>query len=282
MKLLDIVTRNKDVTSDLSLALCAVVDVYGPFVRVTRFLDSRNFIGPFVYREVTALKVFAQTVLQSKVCPNELPNVRAVLSKVAGISTFRSPTEYWLQFILPAVRPGLEYYWKLFVNLDSDIEFDEDPSPVCFREFVDLFRFVRLFEPKQGLAMLSAPNFSIDEWKAIALPSISGALWEQCASVAGLSALTKLYIDTFAHNDSLEFDAVSLLLFWQDKANILCAGPWAEAAQVFVLARPSSAYAESLFSLYQWCVSDFMMRSHEDTQELRVQLNQERVSNRNL
>lgn len=45
VKLLDIVTRNKDVTSDLSLALCAVVDVYGPFVRVTRFLESCNF-GP--------------------------------------------------------------------------------------------------------------------------------------------------------------------------------------------------------------------------------------------
>ena len=68
---------------------------------------------------------------------------------------------------------------------------------------------------------------------------------------------------------------------WQDKDIQMRAGPWAEAARTFVLARPSSAFAESLFSLYKWCVSDYMMRSLEDTQELRVQLNMERIVQRN-
>lgn len=58
--------------------------------------------------------------------------------------------------------------------------------------------------------------------------------------------------------------------------SILKARPWAGVAEVFALARTSSALTESIFSVYKWCVSEYMMNAHEDTQELRVQLNVER------
>lgn len=156
---------------------------------------------------------------------------------------------------------------------------DDDDTPVCFRSWVDVFRWCRVFDPTQGLAMLKGEHFVLEEWRDIAMPSISKELWNACTDQQGLSRLIALYQEVLSRNDgAVKFDPNSLLLFWQDPSNRAKAGPWADAARVFALARPSSSFAESLFSLYKWCVSDYSMKSSEDTQELRLQLNQERIS----
>jgi hypothetical protein len=158
----------------------------------------------------------------------------------------------------------LEYFWKLFVSLEKDVDMDDDNTPVCFRLWVDLFCWCRIFDPTQGLAMLKGEHFVIEEWCEIAVPSITLELWNACTSKTGLSSLIALYQEVLSHNDGeLTLDPDLLLLFWQDPVNRAKAGPWADAARVFVLARPSLAFAESLFSLYNWCVSDYAMKSSD-------------------
>lgn len=277
MTLVSILQHHKGPSSKLALAVCATVDVYGPFVEATHFMESRKFISPFVYAKIADLKKFSETILKAKDCPTDLPNVYACLLKADP--SMRQ--DLWLKYVLPGVRPGLTYFWKLFVSLESDVDMDDDDTPVCFREWVDMFRWCRIFDPKQGLAMLKGRDFVIDQWCEVATPSISKELWKACTDEKGLGRLIILYNEVLSRNGELNMDPASLLLFWQDPNNIAKAGPWAEAARVFILARPSSAFAESLFSLYGWCVSDYAMKSSEDTQELRVQLNQERLNRQN-
>jgi hypothetical protein len=273
-RLLKIVLDHKEAGSALHLELCALVDVVAPFVDATHFLESRQFISPFVYQTISQLLNHVDSILRAQTCPDSLQKLFACLLQFRG-----DRGRKWLVDILPVLRPGLTYFWNLFHKFDDDGIEDEEPGPVCFRDSVDLFRFCRLFEPHQGLRMLNSATFEISLWKQVAVRSIPEGLWDLCTSQAGLTSLVGVL--KFAESRGASFDPSSLLRLWQDKDIQMRAGPWAEAARTFVLARPSSAFAESLFSLYKWCVSDYMMRSLEDTQELRVQLNMERIVQRN-
>jgi hypothetical protein len=72
--LLSVVQRNKEPYSKLALALSATVDIYGPFVDATHFMESRKFIAPFVYQRIVELKMFSETILKAQECPTNLPN----------------------------------------------------------------------------------------------------------------------------------------------------------------------------------------------------------------
>jgi hypothetical protein len=68
-----------DKLSDLSYSLAGYHDVLEPFVVVTHFLESAQFISPFVYQKISDLVRHSEMVLRARECPPELHNVYALV-----------------------------------------------------------------------------------------------------------------------------------------------------------------------------------------------------------
>ena len=256
--------------SDLAYSLAAYHDVLEPFVVTTHFLESAQFIAPFVYEKLSALEAHSQRILRARECPAELPNVFALLVRE------RSDRKHsrW-QFVQQAVRVGLGYFWELFHNVKADNTDDDDPTPISFQQALDLFRLARIFHPGQGIKFLEryaeASGQSFDEWKAFLVPKF--------VDDNGFSLLQRdlpqlVALLTSARDQNL--GPVELLQWWRVEGS-KAGSVWYALARKFVLLRPSSALVERLFSIHLAALPNNMLGSHEDTQELRTQLNFERA-----
>ena len=225
--------------SDLTYALAAYHDVLEPFVSVTHFLESAQFIAPFVYEKISSLGDHSKRILTARDCPGELTHVFAlILQEPADRKRTR-----W-QFVQQAVRPGLGYFWELFQNAKADNTDDDDAAPISFLQAIDLFRLARIFHPVHGLKFLeryTTPNGqSFDEWKSFLVPKFAtDDIFAQLQQ--DLPQLIALLMS--AHEQNL--GPAELLEWWQREGHK--AGSWCSLARKFVLLRPSSALAERLF-----------------------------------
>lgn len=256
--------------SDLVYSLAAYHDVLEPFVITTHFLESAQFIAPFVYEKLSALEVHSQRVLRARECPAELPNLFALL-----VQETSDRKHYRWHFAQQAVRGGLGYFWELFHNVKADNTDDDDPTPISFQQALDLFRLARIFHPGQGMKFLEryaeANGQSFDEWRSVLVPKF--------VDDDGFSLLQRdlpQLVAILASAREQTLGPSELLQWWRVEGSK--AGPaWCALARKFVLLRPSSALVERLFSIHLAALPNNMLGSHESTQELRTQLNFERA-----
>jgi hypothetical protein len=138
-------------------------------------VESAKFISPFVYAEITKLTALVNPVLAAKTCPPELPSVLALL-------LVQSPPDVdrvwrW-NFVAAGLRRAGEYYRDMFVLCQEFVD-EDDRLKMSFRESIDLFRFARLFDPHQGLKLLTSSEFSFDDWKPTVIKVVGEDLWAQ-------------------------------------------------------------------------------------------------------
>lgn len=253
--------------SDLPLALAASVDFFAPFKRATTFFESAKFISPYVYAEMKRVSALVGIVLNARSCPPELPNLFALL---ASAPPSVDKVRRW-NYVRTGLTKAAEYYHNLFVAcIEVDEEDAIDTTKISFRESVDLFRFARLFDPHEAKRMFDAPNFDLNEWKGIATPLVD--IWDELCQ--DFPKLVSTYT-TYVNEEGIELTHDSLLEWYAKNSNTL--GAWAQAAQRFVLLRPSSAVVERVFSIWKTAVPQESLSSLQDTQQLRVQLNFDRI-----
>lgn len=261
-----------DSVSDLAFALAGQHDVLHPFVVATHFLESGEFIAPYVTDTLSGLVSHTERILSAQDCPVELANVYALLMRVPG----HQKRSKW-QKVQQAVRPGLAYYYELFCNFKEDNTDEDDAGPVSFREACDVFRFARIFHPAHGLKFLEryseAGGQVFGEWRAILVPKVVTS-----DAFDALERDLPLLVAPLTASRDQQLDAAELSTWWQ--ANGPATGAWLECARVFMLCRPSSALAERLFSVHLAALASNMLGAHEGTQQLRTQLNFERVTGR--
>jgi hypothetical protein len=164
-----------------------------------------------------------------------------------------------------AVRPGLVYFYELFLNLKEDNSDDDDPVPVCFREVIDLFRFARIFHPQLGLQFLERYSEKggqeFREWHDILVPRIVTT-----EEFAQLERDLPLLIGVYAAETCNIQTPLELLVWWRQITKVT--GAWRELARLFVLLRPSSAIVERLFSVHLAALPSNMLISHEGIKQM--------------
>ncbi len=261
-----------DELSDLAFALAGQHDVLHPFVTATHFFESAAFISPYVTDKLSELMQHTQRILTAQDCPAELSNVYGLLLRSPG----HMKRAKW-QRVQQAVRPGLAYFFELFGNLKDDNTDEDDAGAVSFREACDLFRFARLFHPAHGLKFLErysqAGGQQFGEWRTILIPKVlSNDMFDS------LERDLPLLVAHLTASRDQQFDPAELALWWQRSGK--AAGAWMDGARLFALCRPSSALAERLFSVHLAALTTNMLGAHEETQQLRTQLNFERVAGR--
>ena len=184
----------------------------------------------------------------------------------------------WVRHLLPAVRPALEYFWNLLVlggydETDDDFP-DADSRRISFGEQLSAFKFAQIFHPREAFSLIDADDFSLAD--TLQLPAMRSLADLEKELVADFGSLIALYNEPDVKDR--QFNPEELLLFWREHGSR--AKSWAAAAQRFVILRPSSSMVERLFSIYQHCLPVNMLGSHEDTQELRMFLNFERLGDK--
>lgn len=138
-------------------------------------------------------------------------------------------------------------------------------------KFILTTRFARVFDPAKGLAFLKQlmnDHKSLHEYEATVAKIIP------CNEFQELMKDLPLLITAYEPSSDVKFTPEELAGWWKDHG--VETGSWNKAAKLFMLLRPSSAVVERLFSVYKACVSDNMLGSKEDIQELRTQLSYDR------
>ncbi len=262
--------QQSDSLSDLAFALAGQHDVLEPFVSATHFFESGDFISPFVADRLSDLIQHTERILTAQDCPRELSNVYGLLLRVPG----HQKRSKW-QFVQQAVRPGMAYFYELFHNLKDDNTDDDDPGPVSFHEALDLFRFARIFHPVHGLKFLERYSAQggqqFGEWRATLCPRVlSSEVYDM------LERDLPLLVAQLTRSQGQRLNPAELLVWWRQHGSVT--GAWMECARLFMLLRPSSAVVERLFSVHLAALPTNTLSSHEDTQQLRTQLNFERAT----
>ena len=194
----------------LQVELAITIDVCKPFVEVhvTYKLEGD---GPLALHAYEILDTLVNSI-HSK----HYPNTTALLRQ-----KFQGPLQWWMQYALDCMKPGLEYFIHKF---SSDLV-----------DVVHAFKSARLFFPPK-----------VDEMKPDDAEVNSLKAFPFLDQPARLDAL-KSELPAYLAQATDVAKAIDPLKWWKDHSTTLPA--WAAAAKQVVLIQPSSATAERVFPL---------------------------------
>ena len=197
--------------SKLQIEMAATVDWGEPFVKACYVLEGG---GPLVLRCYEVIDRVRQSIVTENV-----PNVRALSEKLTRQPRSHPHHEQWVDYARDCVRSGIDYF-----NCHS------------LKVPLEIFKTCCLFSPHQ-VGTMRPTAASLDQTLSTTVPFITQA------EIEDLKKELPHYIARVA-DLSAEFDPVE---WWKLHSTTLL--HWSTCARKIFLIQPSSAAAETVFSL---------------------------------
>ena len=210
--------------SYLMVELAVTIDAAMPFVKATYSLDGDGPLALTCYEAISALNAAARQAYY--------PNLQAVAHTVSFGDS--DAEQELIVYAKSCVQPGIAYY---FQQLSSST-----------KEPLKAFKAARPFSPYK-LQEVKPSTGAIDAFVSFHFLS---------SNISALLEEFPLYIAA-AEDVNISYDP---LQFWKQHENDLPA--WSQAARQILLAQPSSAASEQVFSLLR---NSFGERQHSSLQD---------------